>query len=258
MTKAPSLFVSHGSPMMAVLDHPSSQFWAGLGQRFEKPKAILAVSAHWETEVPTVSIASRPETIHDFGGFPRKLYELQYPAPGAPELARKIQAIIKAAGGDCEITDRGLDHGTWVPLMRAYPKADVPILQLSLQSYLPAEWQMKLGEVLAPLRDEGVMIFASGAITHNLRAFFGGKLELDTPILPWVADFIGWMREKLDQGDREALVKWESLAPHAAENHPSPEHLLPLFFALGAGGKATRLHDSVTYGVLAMDAYAFT
>lgn len=258
MEKLPTLFVSHGSPMMAVLDCPTSRFWSALGPQLPRPKAILCISAHWEMEQPVVSTVAQPETIHDFGGFPRELFRLQYPSPGAPDLARRVQGLLTSQGIPCGLDGtRGLDHGTWVPLQRMFPKADIPVTQLALQSHLNPTWHYKLGEALKPLRDEGVLIMGSGAITHNLSAFFGGKLTLETPILPWVADYRDWMAEHLARDDRAALLDYRRHAPHVVENHPTDEHLLPLYVALGAGGQATRLHDDVTYGVLAMDVYSF-
>ena len=259
----PAIFLSHGSPMLALQDSPARRFLQGLGASLGKPQAIVVVSAHWETMgAPAVSLARQPETIHDFGGFPRALFEIRYPAPGAPDAAERAAALLEAQGIPVgRSPERGLDHGAWVPLSLMYPDADIPVTQLSIvRGASPAEHE-RLGRALAALRKEGVLVVASGALTHNLYEFRGQGL--DAPAPHWVSAFADWMKERLDAGDRDALLDYRRVAPFAAENHPSEEHLLPLFVAMGAGSEggkgawATRLHASVEHGVLAMDAYAF-
>ncbi len=256
----PSLFLSHGSPGLILEDCPARDFLAGLAAGLPSPKAILVASAHWETERPTVAATARPETIHDFFGFPRPLYDIHYAAPGAPALAERVGNLLLRAGFEPALDPRrGLDHGAWAPLHLAWPKAEIPTLQLSIQSDLPAEHHLRLGAALKPLRDEGVLIVGSGSATHNLLAFRRSRLVLDSPVAPWAAAFADWLAGCVPAGDRAALLDWEA-APGARENHPSPEHFLPFFVALGAGtpGLAGRAqHRSWTYGVLAMDAYAF-
>ncbi|SEK78204.1 DODA-type extradiol aromatic ring-opening family dioxygenase [Halomonas daqiaonensis] len=242
----PSLFISHGSPMLALTPGSAHDFLRQLGGEWE-PKAIVVVSAHWESRQLLVSTSARPETIHDFGGFPQALFDCQYPALGEPELAMRLARELNAVP-----TERGLDHGAWVPLMLMYPEADIPVVSLSL----PVEWSnaelMALGEKLAALREEDILVVGSGSLTHNL-----AELQaLEAPMPAWVGEFADWTHDRLEADDRSALLDWES-APNARKNHPTPEHFQPLLVAMGAGGQAKRLHHSVEHGVLAMDLYAF-
>ena len=260
MSRLLTIFLSHGSPMLALQDSPARRFLQGLGQSLERPRAILAVSAHWETRgSPSVSLAPRPETIHDFGGFPRALFEIRYPAPGAPWAAKRAAALLEAAGLPvARAADRGLDHGAWVPLSLMYPEADIPVAQLSLVHGAGPQEHERLGQALAALREEGVLVLASGALTHNLSEFRGQGI--DAPVPPWVSEFGAWMKARLEANDRAALLDYRRLAPSGARNHPSEEHLLPLYVAMGAAGpgaKTVQLHSSFEHGVLAMDAYAF-
>ena len=260
MSSLPTIFVSHGSPMLALQDSPARRFLLELGKSLPRPRAIVVVSAHWETlHGPAVSLAQAPETIHDFGGFPRALFEIRYPAPGAPAAAERAAALLEAAGIPVgRSAGRGLDHGAWVPLSLMYAQADIPVAQLSIvRGAGPAEHE-RIGQALAALRDEGVLVLASGSLTHNLREFRGQGI--DAPVPHWVGGFETWMKERLEANDRAALLDYRRAAPFAVENHPTDEHLLPLFVALGAAGpgaRATRLHAGVEHGVLAMDAYAF-
>jgi 4,5-DOPA dioxygenase extradiol len=264
MTLFPTVFVSHGSPDTVVQPSPSQSFLKQLGTALgketllDKPKAILVISAHWLTRVPTVSAASQPKTIHDFSGFPSELYALNYPAPGAPELADRVAELLRTAELEVEIDrDRGLDHGAWEPLMLMYPEADIPVTQLSLQPALGTAYHLRLGRALASLRQEGVLILASGSTTHNLRAFRGQLLDAAPP--DWVKQFDQWLAEAVAQNDVKAMLDYRQQAPYAAENHPSEEHFLPLFVALGAAEERSgkQLHSSFTYGILSMAAYAF-
>jgi 4,5-DOPA dioxygenase extradiol len=260
MSPLPTIFLSHGSPMLALEDSPARRFLQDLGKSLARPQAIVAVSAHWETRGgPAVSLAQQPDTIHDFGGFPRALFEMQYPAPGAPEAARRAAALLEAHGiPAAQSAQRGLDHGAWVPLSLMYPAADIPVAQLSVvHGAGPAE-HARLGEALAALRSEGVLVIGSGSLTHNLYEFRGQGV--DAPVPHWVSEFEAWMKARLDAGDRAALLDYRRAGPYAAQNHPTEEHLLPLFVAMGAAGpdaRATQLHASFEHGVLAMDAYAF-
>lgn len=259
MDRMPSLFVSHGSPMLAIEAVAANDFLRGLGAGIGKPTAVLIVSAHWEAHAPTVSAAPRPETIHDFSGFPPALYEIVYPAPGAPNLADRVVALLSAAGIESAVDPgRGLDHGAWVPLRLMFPDADIPVAQLSVQPRGGPAHHLRLGEVLKPLRDEGVLIVGSGSLTHNLYEL--RRTDTEAPVPEWVSQFGDWVAAAVADGRNEDLLGYRALAPHAADNHPSEEHLLPLFVALGAGDDRTagrRLHTSHTYGVLAMDAYDF-
>jgi 4,5-DOPA dioxygenase extradiol len=234
-------------------------FLAGLGAALPRPKAVLAVSAHWESVTPAVGAAVQPQTIHDFYGFPEPLYRLHYRAPGAPELAARVAAALESAGLRCEIDpQRGLDHGAWVPLMLMYPDATIPVTQLSLQPALGPAHHYRLGQALRPLRAEGVLLLGSGGLTHNLAAFRGHTPGDPTP--DWVSQFRDWTAAALEAGREQDVIEYRSRAPHGARNHPSEEHYLPLLVAGGArtpGRPGRRIHTSTTYGVLAMDAYAF-
>ncbi len=260
MNPLPTIFVSHGSPMLALNDTPARRFLQELASTLPRPKAIVVASAHWETgSSPHVSLASRPETIHDFGGFPQALFDIRYPAPGAPEVARRVASLFDAAGMAAgSSASRGLDHGAWVPLSLMYPEADIPVMQVSLVRGASPAVHATIGRALSPLRQEGVLVIGSGSLTHNLHEFRGQRL--DEPAAPWVSEFAGWMRDRLEANDSEALLDYRKLAPSAIRNHPSEEHLLPLFVAMGAGGPGARarlLHASTEHSVLAMDAYAF-
>jgi len=255
----PSLFLSHGSPMLALTDVPARDFLAGLGADLPRPRAIVVASAHWETETPEVSAVTTNETIYDFSGFPPALYALRYPAPGDPALAAEVAETLRANGLGAELdTKRGLDHGAWVPLLLMYPAHDIPVLQVSLQSYLGPRHHLLLGQALAGLRARDILVIGSGSFTHNLRRLRAPGLQSAPP--PDVAAFCDWMDQALIEGRVEDLLAYRAKAPHAALQHPTEEHLLPLYVALGAAGpvaRATRLHSSATYGVLRMDAYAF-
>ncbi len=255
----PALFISHGSPMLAIEDRPARGFLAGLGATIARPKAILVLSAHWGTTAPVVSAAPQPETIHDFGGFPDELYRLHYPAPGAPVLAARVADLLTAAGLPCALhPSRGLDHGAWIPLMLMYPAADIPVAQLAIQPRLDPAHHARLGAALRPLRDEGVLILASGAMTHNLREVFMRDPRAATP--EWTTAFVDWFAAETAADHRDALLEYRARAPHAQRNHPTDEHLLPFHAALGAGTPGVagrRIHASYDHGVMAMDAYAF-
>lgn len=260
MSALPTIFVSHGSPMLAIQDTAARRFLQDLGTQLPRPKSILVVSAHWETSgAPAVSFVSHPETIHDFGGFPAGLYDIQYRAPGAPALAEQvISAFNEAAVPVGKSDQRGLDHGAWVPLSLMYPDADLPVTQISLLRGATPYTHEKIGKVLAQLRHEGVLVIGSGSMTHNLYELRQKQVGAETPL--WVVEFDRWMREHLEKNDRDALHDYRNRAPSAHLNHPTEEHLLPLFVAMGAAGDgahARLLHSSIEHGVLAMDAYSF-
>lgn len=255
--KLPSLFVSHGSPMLALTDTPARRFLTGLSTLLPRPRAILVVSAHWETTAPMVNKVARNQTIHDFFGFPRALYELHYPAPGHAALAERIAALLGQAGFATGLeTTRGLDHGAWVPLLLAWPEADIPTLQLSVQTSRGPDHAYQIGRALAPLRDEGVLILGSGSFTHDLRRFRGQPVN--APESADVTAFSDWMDTAIVHNDTPSLLNYRKLAPYAPDEHPTEEHLLPLFTALGASdGPAQRLHRSIEHSILRMDAYNF-
>jgi 4,5-DOPA dioxygenase extradiol len=259
MPAAPALFVSHGAPSLPVQDTPARAFLEALGRSLPKPKGVLVSSAHWETPAPRVNAPAVNDTIHDFYGFPRALYDMRYPAPGAPELAARVAALLGGAGLGAETDrERGLDHGAWVPLKLMFPEADVPVAQLSVQPYAGPEHHLRLGRALAPLRDEGVLVLGSGSFTHNLGELHRGPGAAVEP--EWSVAFADWMSDALAENRVDDLVRYRERAPHAVRNHPTEEHLLPLFVALGAGGedaRAKRLHRSAEFGALRMDAFAF-
>jgi 4,5-DOPA dioxygenase extradiol len=251
----PTVFVSHGAPLLAVEDGPAHRFLRGFGESLGRPRAIVVASAHWTTREAAVCAVAQPETIHDFGGFPRALYQLSYSAPGDPALAQRMVQLLSVANIDCAPDERwGLDHGAWVPLLLMYPSADIPVLQLALQPQRGPRHHFELGCALSALREEGVLIFGSGGITHNL----GELAAPGSPPLQWAADFSEWIHETITAGDAAALLDYRRLAPRAERNHPTEEHLLPLFVAAGAASsRGRRVHTSTTYGTLMMDAYTF-
>lgn len=255
----PVLFLSHGAPTLPLEPGETGAAWRRLGEQLPRPSAILMVSAHWETAIPTVSRATQPGTIHDFSGFPAELYQLRYPAPGAPELAEATAAALQQAGIQVQFDDaRGLDHGAWVPLSLMFPQADIPVTQLSVQLQRDPAWHIALGRALRRLREQGVLIIGSGSLTHNLRAVF--RHPTGAPAPDWVTEFCDWIAARITEGNLDALSAYRTLAPHAAENHPTDEHLLPLFVALGAANQietAQRLNRVTTFGLLAMDVWVF-
>ncbi len=252
----PSLYISHGSPMLALEPGASGPALARLAAEIPKPKAIVIVSAHWESNELLVSGNPQPETWHDFGGFPQALFDAQYPASGDPQLAADVVELLKAADLPAHIdAKRPFDHGVWVPLTLMYPQADIPVVQVSLPTRGGPALQTLVGHALASLREHGVLLIGSGSITHNLR-------ELDwhagpESVEPWAKSFRDWMIEKLAANDGAALHDYRQQAPNAARNHPSDEHLLPLYFARGAGGEFSIAHQGFTMGALGMDIYRF-
>lgn len=260
----PALFLSHGSPDTAIADTEAAAWLRQLAAELPWPRAIVVASAHFEVSGGvTVSADPAPETIHDFGGFAPELYTIQYPAPGEPELARQIAADLQAAGFTSRAVDsRGFDHGVWVPLKLTYPDADIPVVSVSVDPLQGPEHHYRLGQALAGLGADGVLVIGSGSFTHNLgeafRALRAGQRQLDVPV--WVSDFTGWMGDKLAANDVASLLDYRRAAPFAAKNHPTDEHLLPLYVAMGAAGeagKAKLVHDSAEFGVLAMSMWRF-
>ena len=253
----PSVFISHGSPMHALQPGAAGDAWQALAQRLPRPRAILIASAHWETELPMLTGSAKPETIHDFYNFPEPLYRLRYPAPGAPGVAQRAAALLKEAGLGAAIDGtRGLDHGAWSPLLYMYPQADIPVVQISVQPALGPRHHVAVGNAVKRLSGDGVLIIGSGHMTHNLRDWSrgAGKPEL------YAREFQEWVKEKLENKELDELIEYRTRSPHGARAHPTDEHFLPLFFALGASGekaKPERVYDAIDSGVLAMDAYVF-
>ena len=259
MLRLPTLFISHGSPMNGIEVTPSSEAWASLGRELPRPRALLVASAHWESSVPTLSGSAKPETIHDFGGFPDALFHVRYPAPGAPELATQAAELLKGAGIAAGVNGcRGLDHGAWVPLKWMYANADVPVVQISLQPERGTAHHVELGRALAPLADDGVLIIGSGHATHNLRDWMMNPRRREP--LRYAQEFADWLRERLVAGDTEALIAYRDRAPEATRAHPTEEHFLPLLVAWGAAGdgaRAERMSTGIDGGALVNDSYRF-
>lgn len=256
MSRAPSLFVSHGSPMFALEPGLLGPNLAKIGASLTELTAIVVVSPHWQTRGVRVTGAATLPTIHDFGGFPEALYALQYPARGRPKLASELVALLQSAGFDASIdASRGLDHGAWVPLRYLKPTGDVPVLQVSLPFDMDTSGALRLGKALAPLRERGVLVIGSGSLTHNLFEF---RQHINDP--EYAQTFAAWVADAIQRGDVEALVHYRKQAPHAVRAHPTEEHFLPLLVALGASAanEPRRLvAGGMTYGVLSMDSFAF-
>lgn len=226
----PALFFGHGTPMNALERNEYTDAWRAIGARMPKPRAILAVSAHWYTRGTAITAMRTPRTIHDFGGFPRALHEVQYPAPGDPALVSRVQDLLAPLTVHAD-QSWGLDHGTWSVLVHAFPQADVPVVQLSMDAMQPPEFHYELGRRLAPLRDEGVLLIGSGNIVHNLRVI---QMDGLAPPYDWALRFGGWVRERIEQNDDRALLDYESRGEDARLSVPTAEHYLPLLYVLGA------------------------
>jgi len=256
----PALFVSHGAPLFALdagETGPALTRWGQeLRTRFPALRGVVILSPHWMARGARVMAGAQPATWHDFGGFPPALYELQYPAPGAPALAQEVLALLQAAGVPAQAdAQRPFDHGAWVPLMHLFPQADVPVVQVALPVGAGPADVYALGAALRGLRSQGVLVAGSGSMTHNLAEFFGGAREP----APYVLEFSRWIEAALQRGDLPALLAYREQAPHAERAHPTDDHFLPLFFALGAAGDdlhAQYLSREVMYSMLAMDAFA--
>lgn len=256
--KAPALFVSHGSPMASVDDDAYTQALTRWGRSSTKVRGIVVVSAHWQTRGGLlVTGADRPETIHDFGGFPPALYQLRYPSPGDPKLAAEIVKRLRAEGFASEVDPRrGLDHGTWVPLRRTHPAADVPVVQVSLPHPRTPADLLRVGLALAPLRRDGVMIVGSGGAVHNLgQVDFENKIA---PAVPWAAKFDAWLAQRLEAFDVEGITRWLTEAPDAQRAHPTTEHFDPIFVALGAaleGDRTAAIYEGFQHGTLSLRSF---
>lgn len=242
---------------MALDPGPAGAFWHGLAGSLPRPRAVLCVSAHWNTLAPFVNSPAELDTIYDFYGFPGPLYRLTYRAPSAPFLAERVRMLLGEVGIPCGIDpERGLDHGAWVPLRSFYPEADIPVMQLSVQPRRDANWHFRLGAALKPLRHEGVLILGSGGATHNLY-----ELDRDNgPAPSWAKEFDDWLAAALAEGRCDEVLDWEAKAPNALRAHPSPEHFLPLFVAWGTAGEGARgirLYEGFTLGGLSMAAFQF-
>ena len=252
-----TLFVSHGAPSLILEPGETGQMLARLARSLPRPQAILVISAHWDTRVATVSLAAHPATIHDFSGFPPALYDIQYPAPGAPALAQQVLELLQLNSIPVHThAERGLDHGAWVPLSLMYPEADIPVTQLSIQSRSTPAEQFALGQALQPLHAQNILILASGAVTHNLSDFFSANR--DAAPLSYVASFADWVANQLTTQQADTLLNYRLESVDGLQAHPSEDHLMPLFVAAGsAQGVPKRFTPETTYGILAMDAYVW-
>ena len=258
MSRTPVLFVSHGAPTFALEPGQLGPRLAQVGTELPRPRAVLVVSPHWMTRGVRVSTSPAPATVHDFGGFPRPLYEIQYPAPGHPELAARAVEVLRAAGWPAEAdAAQGLDHGAWVPVRFLYPDADVPVFQLSLPATLSPAQAYALGQALRPLRDEGVLVVGSGSLTHNLSEF---RQYAEGEQAEYAREFAAWVRRAIEARDDDRLVNTLEIAPHAKRAHPTTEHFLPLLVAAGAASgdaEVRTLEGGITHGMLAMDSFLF-
>nr|QED21471.1 DODAa2 [Stegnosperma halimifolium] len=256
-----TFFISHGTPKMSIDESMAARHFLESWKEkvySKRPNSILVVSAHWETHQPTVNAVDRSDTIYDFRGFPAPMYQLKYPAPGAPDLAKRAQELLTISGFKQVHVDknRGLDHGSWVPLMLMYPEADIPVCQLSVQPHLDGTYHYNMGKALAPLKEEGVLIIGSGSATHPSDAphVFDG-------VAPWAAAFDDWLEEALTSGRHEDVNSYKTKAPNWKIAHPWPEHFYLLHVALGASGensKAELVHRSWDHGTMSYASYKFT
>jgi 4,5-DOPA dioxygenase extradiol len=257
----PTVFVSHGAPTLSIEHVPARQFLIDLGARYRSVRAVLCISAHWNTDRPCVTTGKTHGTIHDFYGFPGELYRLEYPAAGSPDLAAQVVDHLKKAGLPCDVDPtRGLDHGAWVPLRLMFPEGRIPIVQLSIQQGLDPAYHVALGEAISEVRETGVLVLGSGGAVHplgNPQASLGPGASTDD----WAIEFNAWLTQAVTSGDREALINYRTIAPHAHQAHPYPDHYMPLLVAFGAAGPKARgrvLHQSWDLGDLGMGAFEFT
>ena len=242
----PAIFFGHGNPMNALADNAYTKGWASIGKSLERPQAVLCISAHWYLSETAVTAMETPRTIHDFGGFPPELYRVQYPAPGAPQLAARVKSLLAPLSVELD-QGWGLDHGTWSVLCHVFPHADVPVVQLSIDETKPPEFHYEIGKLLAPLRDEGILIIGSGNIIHNLHSYAWGRHEVKP--FDWAVRFETLARELLLKGDDAPLVSYESLGRDALLAAPTPDHYLPLLYVLGL----RRPGDEITFPVEGFD-----
>ena len=242
----PAIFFGHGNPLNALERNPYTEGWSAIGAAVPRPKTILSVSAHWYQPDVAVTVSTSPKTIHDFGGFPKPLYEVQYPAPGDPELARRLQTLL--APIPVHLDQRwGLDHGTWSVLCHVYPNADIPVVQLSIDETQPASFHYDIGQRIAPLRDEGVLIIGSGNLVHNLHAYAWGRHVVEP--FSWAQDFEVRVRELVLANTPSPLINYEALGRDAVLSVPTPDHYLPLLYVLGTRGR----EDKVKFPVEGVD-----
>jgi 4,5-DOPA dioxygenase extradiol len=242
----PAIFFGHGNPMNAITDNAYTEAWSRIGKSIPRPKAILSISAHWFVPETGVTVSTSPKTIHDFGGFPRELYQVQYPAPGDPELARRVQQMLAPLPVVLD-TSWGLDHGTWSVLCHAYPDADIPVVQLSIDETKPASFHFEVGRRLASLRDENVLIVGSGNLVHNLHTYAWGRHMPDP--YDWAVRFETEARQMMLAGDYKPLIDYEKLGPSAMLSIPTPDHYLPLLYVIATAQE----REAITFPVEGVD-----
>ena len=255
--KLPVLFIGHGSPENALLGNPFTQALSRLGKELPAPKAILCISAHWLAEGTAATAMALPKTIYDFYGFPPPLYAVKYPAPGSPGLASRVQKLLSPINAGLDAS-WGLDHGAWSVLRHMYPLADVPIVQLSIDFYKPPAHHYEIGKLLAPLRDEGILIIGSGNIVHNLGRL--SPLRKDAAPYAWAKEFDTFIKDSLEKKDHAAIIGYQSLGQAAALAHPTPDHFYPLLYSMGAAGEESIIsypYEGYEYGSLSMRAVRF-
>lgn len=245
-TRMPAIFFGHGNPMNALADNRYTQGWRRLGREIPRPRAVLCISAHWYRPGTALTTAAKPRTIHDFGGFPPELFQVQYPAPGDPELARAIQQRLEPVNATLDPI-WGLDHGTWSVLCHVFPAADVPILQLSIDESLSAASHYSIGQLLAPLREDGILVIGSGNLVHNLHAYAWG--EHHTEPYEWAVRFESQARAWITAAEHQPLIEYETLGKDAALSAPTPDHFLPLLYVLGTQSKG----ETIDFPVEGMD-----
>lgn len=243
----PAIFFGHGNPMNALANNDWTNGWAAIGREIPRPRAVLCVSAHWYLPATLVTAMPAPRTIHDFGGFPKELYQIEYPAPGDPELARKIQELLAPIGVGLDERHWGLDHGTWSVLCHVFPDADVPVVQLSINEAQPPEFHYEIAKRLNSLRDEGVLIIGSGNLVHNLHTYSWGRHKVEP--FDWAVRFEGQARELLLSGTHAPLLDYESLGRDAILSAPTPDHYLPLLYVIAQA----REGDKITFPVEGFD-----
>lgn len=253
----PTIFFGHGNPLNALLENDYTRDWARIGNQLPRPKAILCVSAHWYVPATAVTTSAKPRTIHDFGGFPQELYQVEYPAPGSPDLARRVRDML--APVSVEFDERwGLDHGTWSVLCHVFPQADIPVVQLSIDETQPPEYHYEIGKRLAPLRDEGILIIGSGNIVHNLHTYAWGRRKIEP--FDWAVRFEKQARELLLNGEHAPLIAYETLGRDAMLSVPTPEHYLPLLYVIAASKESEQVSfpvEGVDGGSVSMLAVQF-
>ena len=243
----PAIFFGHGNPLNALLRNQYTEAWSNIGNSLPRPKAVLCISAHWYLPGTAVTAMERPRTIHDFGGFPRELYEVEYPAPGNPDLARRVRDLLAPISVQLDEENWGLDHGTWSVLCHVFPNADIPVVQLSIDETQAPEFHYELGKRLGPLRDQGMLIVGSGNLVHNLHTYAWGRHNVEP--FDWAVRFEKLARELLLKGDHKPLVDYESLGRDALLSAPTPDHYLPLLYVIGSG----QAGDEVTFPVEGFD-----